>query len=167
MNQPTSGFGPGKHLDVVDDPIHDPYQAGLLLASPSVCGECGALYADGRWQWAAVPPRAATVTCPACLRIRDRQPAGTVAIDAALAAPNRAAILTLARDLEARATRAHPLQRIMAIEPSDGADGALRIETTDPHLARLLGEALEQTLHVQAGYAFARGAHLLRVDLKA
>lgn len=85
MSQPLSGFGPGQHLDVVDDPIHDPYQARLELASPLVCGECGALYADGRWQWAAVPLGAATVACPACLRIHDRQPAGGVTIDAALA----------------------------------------------------------------------------------
>lgn len=167
MDQPPSGFGPGRHLDVVDDPVHDPYQARLQLTSPSVCRECGALYAGGRWQWATVPAGATAVTCPACLRIHDRQPAGCVTIDAAIAGPNHAAIVALARDLEARTTRDHPLQRIMAIEAADGAGATLRIDTTDPHLARALGEALEHDFHVQASYAFAKGEHLLRVDLAA
>jgi len=34
MHQPPSGFGPGRHLDVVDDPVHNPNQATLKPASP-------------------------------------------------------------------------------------------------------------------------------------
>lgn len=168
MNQPSSGFRPGQHLEILDDPIHDPYQARLKLASPTVCGECGALYSDGRWQWAQVPPGAATETCPACLRIRDRQPAGYVTIDAALAGRDGAAIVAHARNLEARENREHPLQRIMAIESVDETGkpgGALRITTTDPHLARALGVGIEHSFHAQAQYAYAKGEHLLRVDV--
>ncbi|HEX9174461.1 MAG TPA: BCAM0308 family protein [Telluria sp.] len=170
MKQPPSGFRPGQHPEILDDPIHDPYQARLKLSSPTVCSECGVLYVDGRWRWAPAPPDAATTTCPACLRIRDRQPAGYVMIDAAVAAPHHAAILALARNLEAREKREHPLQRIMAIEApasADRSDGALLITTTDPHLARGLGEALEKTFHVHASYAFAKAEHLLRVDVNA
>jgi len=170
MNEPPSGFRPGQHREILDDAIHDPYQARLKLSSPTVCGDCGALYADGRWQWAQpVPPGAATATCPACLRIRDGQPAGYVSIDAALAGPHRDAIVAQVRNLEEREKREHPLQRIMAIEPDDtsGAPaGALRITTTDPHLARGIGEALEHSLKAHADYAFAKGEHLLRVELK-
>jgi hypothetical protein len=169
MNQPPSSFRPGRHLEMLDDPIHDPYQARSKPTSPTVCGECGVLYADGRWQWAPVPPGAATASCPACLRIRDRQPAGYITIDAALAGPEGAAIVALARNLEVREKREHPLQRIMAIESVDEAKGggaALRITTTDPHLARALGEAVEHAFHARAEYAFAKDEHLLRVDVK-
>jgi hypothetical protein len=170
MNHPPSGFRPRQHLESLDDPIHDPYQARLKLSSPTVCSECGALYADGRWQWPKrIPPDAATATCPACLRIRDQQPAGYVTIDAALAGPHGAAIVAQARNLETREKREHPLQRIMAIEGEDKAGaphGALRITTTDTHLARGLGEALEHSLNAHADYAFAKGEHLLRVDVK-
>jgi hypothetical protein len=169
MNPPPSFFGPGRHPDAIDDPIHDPYQARQQLPSFTVCGECGALYADGHWQWASMPIGAAAAICPACQRMRDRRPAGDVTIDARLAGRNRAAIIALARNLEALDMREHPLHRIMAIEAADGAagtEGALRITTTDPQLARRLGEELEQHLHGQASYAFARGEYLLRVDVK-
>jgi hypothetical protein len=170
MKQSSSGFRPGERLEILDDPVHDPYQARLKPASPTVCRECGALYADGRWQWAPqVPPGAATATCPACQRIRDRQPAGYVTVDAALAGPNGTAIVAQARNLEAREKREHPLQRIMDIETVEQAGkpgAALRITTTDPHLARGLGEAFEHSLEARADYAFAKGEHLLRVEVK-
>ena len=165
MNQTSTGSPQGRPAPALDDPLHDPYVALEALASPSVCSECGAVFAAGRWQWMPAPPGAAAVSCPACLRQRDRQPAGELAIDPGLAGPHREAIVALARNLEASGKRDHPLQRIMAIEPV-GPDGALRITTTDPHLARSLGEALEQRFQASATYAFAKADYLLRVEVR-
>lgn len=86
MSQPPSGFRPGQHLEILDDPIHDPYRARLKLTSPTVCSECGALYADGRWQWAQqVPPGAAQLDMMAALQPWvDQAIAKTVRIPAGL-----------------------------------------------------------------------------------
>lgn len=157
MNEPTSRQP--------DDAVHDPYAALQALASPAVCGGCGAVHADGHWEWSPAPPGAAATTCPACLRERDRQPAGELTVDAALARTHRESIIALARAVEAREKRLHPLQRIMDIAPVAPADGALTITTTDPHLARGLGEALQERFRARATYAFARGQHLLQVAL--
>lgn len=108
----------------------------------------------------------AATTCPACLRQGDRQPAGELTVDAALARAHRDSIVALARAVEAREKRLHPLQRIMDIVPETAGDGALFITTTDPHLARGLGEALQERFHARASYGFARGEHLLRVEVR-
>ena len=50
-------FQPGRHLEVLDDPSHDPYQAREKLSEPSVCRDCGAVYHQGRWQWIHGPRR--------------------------------------------------------------------------------------------------------------
>ncbi len=105
MNQPSAR--------IPDDAIHDPYAALQAPSSPAVCGQCGAVFADSHWQWSLAPSGAAATTCPACLRLGDRQPAGEL--------------------------------------------------TVDPHLARGLGEALQERFRARASYTFAKGEHLLRV----
>lgn len=158
MNEPSSRMPA--------DAVHDPYAALQALSSPAVCGQCGALYADGQWQWSPAPPGAATTTCPACLRAGDRQPAGELTVAAALGRAHRETIVALVRAVEARAKRDHPLQRIMDIVAETPADGALTITTTDPHLARGLGEALQERFRARASYTFAKGEHLLRVEIR-
>ncbi len=160
---PGSAFQPGRHFQVLDDPSHDPYQDREKLAEPSVCADCGAVFHEGRWQWAPVPAHAHQAHCTACRRIHDKFPAGYVSIEGAFAQAHREELVNLARNLEAREKAEHPLQRIMAIEDQDDH---MMITTTDIHLARAIGEALHHAYKGELDYQYNREEYLLRVRWK-
>ncbi|HJV84383.1 MAG TPA: BCAM0308 family protein [Noviherbaspirillum sp.] len=160
---PGSAFQPGRHLQILDDPSHDPYQDREKLAEPSVCADCGAVFHEGRWQWAAVPAHAHKAHCTACRRIHDKFPAGYVSIEGSFAQAHKAELINLARHLESREKADHPLQRIMAIEEQDGH---MMITTTDIHLARTIGEALHRAYKGELDYQYNKEEYLLRVRWK-
>jgi NMD protein affecting ribosome stability and mRNA decay len=153
-------FHPGRHLEIFDGTVSDPYAQQEKLAEPAVCGECGAVYHQGRWQWTPAPAGAQTVRCAACRRILEKMPAGFVAISGTFAHDHRAELLQLVHNLEAREKAEHSLQRIIAI---DEEDGGLTISTTDIHLARGIGEALEHAYKGTLDYHFLPDEYLLRV----
>jgi hypothetical protein len=152
-------FRPGRHLEMFDDG-NDPYAQREKLSEPAVCSDCGAVYHQGRWQWLLAPPGALPVRCAACRRILEKMPAGYVAIGGAFARDHREELLQLVRNLEAKEKAEHPLQRIMAIDEHD--DG-LMISTTDIHLARGIGEALQHAYKGTLDYHFVPDEYLLRV----
>jgi hypothetical protein len=120
---------------------HDPYKARHKLASPSVCPQCGAVFSDGRWQWVEeVPDGAPKETCPACHRTNDRFPAGEIALSGAFFKSHRNEILHLARNTQEKQNAEHPLSRIIDIVDRDDATV---VTTTDIHLPRRVGHALE------------------------
>jgi len=127
------------------DPRHDPYQAKGKYKEPAVCGGCGAVFHDGRWAWATAPEGVAKAECPACHRIRDKQPAGYITLTGALVEGDREVLVRIARNVEKRENTEHPLNRIMGIE-MDG--GNVLITTTDVHLAQRIGESV---MHAQKG----------------
>lgn len=151
---------PGFHREQFDDGQRDPYALRAKLAEPAVCSECGAVYQEGRWQWLPAPPNAAAVQCAACRRILEKVPAGFVAVSGAFALAHRLELLELVRNHEAREKKEHPLQRIIAIDEQD--DG-LMITTTDIHLARGIGEALEHAYKGTLDYHYLPDQYLLRV----
>lgn len=157
---PASTFRPGRHLEVLDDPMHDPYQNREKLHEPSVCSGCGAVYHEGRWQWLVAPEHAHETRCTACRRIDEHMPAGYVSVEGTFAQQHRDELLALARHIEAREKAAHPLQRIMAI---DAQGENLMITTTDIHLARDIGEALENAYKGELDFHYNRDEYLLRV----
>lgn len=108
-------------------------------SAPAACPRCGASYRAGRWWWSPAEAGALARTCPACLRIEQRQPAGFVSLAGPFFLAHREEILRLVSSHEARQRQAHPLQRLMAIEDQPG--GAM-VTTTDAHLARGLAVAL-------------------------
>lgn len=134
---PLPTFQPGRHLQVLDERVHDPYQDQEQLAEPAVCAGCGAAWLQGAWQWTTPSAYAMQARCPACRRIDDGRPAARVTIEGGFAQQYRDELLSQARDLEADQKAAHPLRRIMAIEEGE----ALHIDTTDTQLARDIGEA--------------------------
>jgi NMD protein affecting ribosome stability and mRNA decay len=139
--------------------VHDPYRSASKTG-PQRCSKCGAIYLRGRWRWQGLtPPPPATIVCPACRRSADRYPAGQVIVSGSFAAAHGAEILRLVRNVEAAETREHPLHRIMAVKHRGGA---IEVTTTDVHLPRRLGHALEdawggtlKTHYDEQGY-FAR-----------
>lgn len=157
---PPQTFHAGRHLEIFDGPLVDPYQDRLKLAEPCVCGDCGAVYHEGRWQWMPAPAGASRARCPACHRIHEKLPAGYVTVEGQFAREHREELLRLVRNLEAREKAEHPLQRIMSI---DDAGGELTIATTDIHLARGIGEALEHAYKGDLEFHYNKAEYLLRV----
>lgn len=139
--------------------IHDAYKAKGKLPEPTVCPQCGAVYHKGRWQWLPRPDKSHEQLCPACHRIHDERPAGYVTLAGEFLAQHRDEILHLVRNHEAKAKAEHPLERIIAI--TDHAGGAM-VTTTDIHLARGIGEALEHAYQGELEFHYNEGENLLR-----
>jgi len=141
--------------------VHDSYKSKHKLSEPTLCPDCGAVYRRGRWQWAAAPEKDAHLErCPACHRIHDHFPAGYVTLHGGFFGEHRDEILHRVRHCEEAEKREHPLERIMAIEAN--AEGTI-VTTTDPHLARRIGDALHAAYRGELEYHYNKEENLLRV----
>ncbi len=145
---------------LIRERVHDPYKTRLKLAEPTACPKCGAVYRDGRWSWAPSPEGANQELCQACHRINDRYPAGEVTLSGGFLGQHRAEILNLVRNLETQEKGEHPLHRIMAIE--DGSDGVV-ITTTDIHLPRRIGQALNDAYEGVLDFHYDEEGYYIRV----
>jgi hypothetical protein len=140
--------------------IHDPYRAEEKLREPTCCPDCRAVFEDGRWQWADVEPAEAHDSlCPACRRIRDHYPAGEITISGAFATAHADEVFGLVRNTERAERSEHPLHRIMDVQKREHD---VVVTTTDVHLPRRIGHALEDawdgelTTHYDEEGCFAR-----------
>jgi hypothetical protein len=84
------------------------------------------------------------MTCPACRRINDRYPAGEVLLRGSFVANHGDEVVRLIRNVEAAESREHALHRIIAVRQRDGE---IEVTTTDVHLPRRIGHALEGAWH--------------------
>lgn len=159
MNQRAQG----RKDRLIQEQVHDTYKVRSKLVEPTVCPGCGALYRGGRWQWGERPAGAQEQTCPACHRIADKYPAGTVTLGGEFLQTHRDEILNLARNQESKAKAEHPLKRIIAIEE---AGEQLLITTTDPHLARGIGEAVHRAYNGELAFRYTDDSSILRVSWK-
>lgn len=143
------------------DHILDPYQRQQKWEEGTACPQCGAVHHDGRWQWLARPPAAAEELCPACRRINDKFPAGTLTLHGPFAPEQRDEIIRLARHQEEAEKQEHPLGRIMSID-EDGEN--ITINTTDIHLPRRIGERIRRTWRGKLVFAFEEDGYFARVN---
>ena len=143
------------------DPFIDPYQARQKPKEPTGCPQCGAVYHKGRWHWGATPDGAHAARCPACQRIADAMPAGIVTLHGDFAKRHKDEMTGLMRNEEAAEKSEHPLNRIMSIDESEEG---LTVNTTDIHLPRRLGEALERAFHGSLDMHFDENSYMARVD---
>ena len=140
---------------------HDPYRDSAKLRSPRRCAQCNATYVKGRWRWEALtPPAPATALCPACRRSKDRYPAGELLLRGDFVVAHADEILRLVRNVESAETQQHPLHRIMDIRRRQGE---IAITTTDVHLPRRLGHALEGAWHGQLAMHYDEAGYFARV----
>lgn len=131
-----------RHDRFIKEWVHDPYKSRRKPVEATVCSRCGALFRDGRWQWAKPGTQAARKElCQACKRMADHYPAGEVVIRGSFVPAHRQEMLNLVGHVGSLETAEHPLNRIMEIKQYSGA---LVVNTTDIHLARRLGEALRR-----------------------
>lgn len=138
----------------------DPYQLWQKLREGTVCPQCGAVYREGRWQWSDRPQAAPEELCAACRRSNDKFPAGIVSLTGAFAREHKEEIIRLARHQEKAETAEHPLNRIMTIEE---ASQGIAIGTTDIHLPRRIGEAVERAFGGALRIDFEEDGYFVRV----
>lgn len=141
----------------------DPYRHVAKPPVPTVCPECSAVFAEGRWTWDKAPDDAAEQLCPACQRIHDRFPAGYVTIKGAFFDEHRDEIINLIESHEKKEKASRPLQRIMAI---DSKRDGLEVTTTDSQLARGIAEALHSAYKGELKLRYSRDENLLRASWK-
>jgi hypothetical protein len=153
---------PGRRISgrAQNDRILDPYEVQHKPHEPASCPQCQAVYHQGRWRWGRVPDGADLQLCPACRRIQEQLPAGTMTLHRV---PPRLKdqIIGLVRNEEAAEKGEHPLNRVIAI---DEADGDLVVSTTDIHLPRRIGEALKHAYRGELDLHFDDATYFVRVD---
>lgn len=128
----------------------EPREIPTYLES-TICMRCGALYKKGLWTWNDIPEHTHEAICPACQRIIDRYPAGIIELGGSFFREYRAEIFNLCRYVERTEIKEHPLERIMQFSEQD--DKVL-ITTTGAHLARRIGDALENSCQGLLEYAY-------------
>lgn len=145
---------------VFDEKQHDPYQAPGKYREPAVCEDCGAAYHHGRWHWAPAEAGAHKVACPACRRIRDELPAGTLTIEGPFFLAHRDEVLNLVRNEAAHERQEHALARIMRID--DEKERSV-VTTTDVHLPQRIGRALERAYDGELDVRYGEDEYVVRV----
>jgi len=130
---------PPRQDQLYEPHLADPYQQREKWQEPTSCPDCGAVYHQGRWQWAEVSEHAQLHRCPACARIHDGVPAGYLLLDGDFFNQHRGEILRLLHNLAEQEKLEHPLERIMNI---DETDDMTSISFTGVHLTRAAGEAV-------------------------
>lgn len=160
-HDPTHPFLRVERGRLLKEKIHDAYRLDHKLAQPTVCPRCHAAYEHGRWRWAAPVAGAHKQICPACHRIEDDYPAGTVTLEGDYLAAHASDIEHLVLNEEARAKAEHALERIMKFDRTHAT--AWVITTTDLHLARRIGEAVHRAHRGDLDFHYNAADPTLRV----
>ena len=140
--------------------VPDPYRHQRKLPDGTHCPQCHAGYYDGRWQWAPPAAPAHEELCPACRRVNDRLPAGTLTLRGAFVQAHKDELVGLVRHQEAAEAAEHPMNRIIDITEDEAG---LVIDTTDIHLPRRIGEALKHAYRGELDMHFDDAAYFVRV----
>ena len=147
------------------------HHTGRAITEPAVCKECGAVYANRRWNAAQTtasikkpgrshPPQ--MIVCPACKQARNGEPRGFVYLDGNFVVGHRKEIEKLVLNEAKRAGEDNPLARIMELKEREGHK--LTVTTTTEHLAQRLGHAVEKAFGGEVQYNFSHENKIARVS---
>jgi hypothetical protein len=133
---------------------HDPYCLQRVEGA-AMCPQCDAVYEAGNWHWNRAENtgvhNAQSVTCPACRRIAENAPAGTVTLSGSFLRKHYDEIIHLIKNTEKMEATEHALERIIHLTDSEDD---LVVTTTGIHLANRLGHALEAAFKGKAQYRY-------------
>lgn len=146
---------------MIHEEKNDTYRMRKKLHEPTACPKCNAVYHEGRWKWMDRPSDANEELCPACHRIHDEYPAGIVTLKGDFLETHMEEISRMARHEEKNENSEHPLHRIMKISESDEG---LIITTTDIHLPRRIGEALNHSYQGELALDYDDEGYFIRVS---
>lgn len=141
----------------------DPYQQKLGPKETAVCRKCGAFYRNKRWciDEKLGGEAAASVTCPACQRMADNNPAGIVTLSGSYLVEHEDEILNAIKHAETRSRLKNPLGRIMEIKQENKV---LTISTTEDKLAQKLGREIYKAHKGELHYQWSHDQHFVRVN---
>ena len=145
---------------MIKEKRHDTYRNKEKWREPTLCKGCGALFVSGRWTWKETSEKTHSATCPACRRIADRFPAGTIEIKGDFFSAHREEVVNLINNVEKQQKGEHPLERLMEIS---NEKGKTLVTTTGVHLARRIGEALSRSYKGDFSFQYGDGEKTLRV----
>ena len=162
MNTNVPTQPPERHDRLLREQVHDTYKQRGHLKEPTRCPGCGAVYRKGRWSWTAEADEGAEETvCTACHRSADNYPAGEVTLEGDFALRHKDEILKLVRNVETAANKEHPMNRIIEIRD---ADSQILITTTDVHLPRRIGKAIQAAWKGSLDIHFDEGGYFTRIS---
>ncbi|SFP26117.1 BCAM0308 family protein [Pseudomonas borbori] len=145
QSQKNKLFSPNRH-----DPTLSPRSAGT-----AVCPRCSALYQAGSWAWqtpqASLPADVTEVVCPACRRIEDKVPAGTLTLSGEFLKAHHDEILNLIHNTETLEKAEHAMERLLEVTT---LDEVVQVTTTGIHLANRIGHALDSAYKGQTQYHY-------------
>jgi NMD protein affecting ribosome stability and mRNA decay len=146
----------------------DPYIQTADPGEVKVCSECKAVFHGQRWYLREQAPAEALkhdevsfTVCPACQKIRDRDPGGIVHLSGAFLREHKDEILNLIRNENDQAMAVNPLERIMDIEK---ADTGIDVLTTNEKLAQRVGRAIHKAYDGEIKYRWSEDNKLVRVS---
>jgi len=151
----------GRKDRLIKEKRHDAYQEREKLPEPSMCSGCKALFVNGRWTWNTTETDTHVALCPACKRIADKYPAGTIEIKGEFYKQHRLQITNLIHNIEKQEKDERPLERIMTVTDQEGETV---VTTTGVHLARRIGEALARSYQGDFSFQYGEGDKNIRVQ---
>jgi hypothetical protein len=145
QSQKNKLFNPSRH-----DPTLSPRSGGTAL-----CPRCSVLYQAGSWAWqtpqTSLPADVRSVVCPACQRIEDKNPAGTLTLSGEFLKAHHDEIINLIHNTEALEKAEHAMERLLDVTTQDGV---VQVTTTGIHLANRIGHALDSAYKGQTKYHY-------------
>jgi NMD protein affecting ribosome stability and mRNA decay len=134
----------------------------------ALCRKCGAIYRNKRWIIDEEEAKslkggktATTLTCPACQRMADNNPAGIVTFSGDYLMEHWNDILAIVQRVESVSRIKNPLGRIMEINQEEWV---LTIATTEDKLAQKLGREVYKALKGELHYQWSHDQHFVRVS---
>jgi hypothetical protein len=157
MKTSTPTQPPERRDRLLREQVHDTYKQRGQFKEPTRCPGCGAVYRKGRWSWTAeVDDNASETLCSAA----DKYPAGEVLLKGEFVTRHKDEILNLMRRVEAAENKEHPMNRI--IEIRELGDEVL-LTTTDIHLPRRIGKAIQAAWKGSLDIHFDEGGYFTRI----
>jgi NMD protein affecting ribosome stability and mRNA decay len=143
----------------------DTYHSKGGVKGISYC-ECGAIYSNKRWshdeQALNTLKRTSghTMTCPACQRIHDNNPAGIVTLSGSHLRGHAEEILNLVKHVAAAVNAKNPLGKLMEI--TEGKE-TIDLTTTDDKMAQKLGKEIYKAHGGELHFHWSDDQRLVRV----
>jgi hypothetical protein len=153
----------GRRDRLLKEKRHDTYKEDRKWPEPTACTVCHSVYLEGRWTWYEPPVNANKIVCPACQRIADNYPAGTLELTGSFFGNHHEEMLNLIQNEEKLEKGDHPLERIMQIQEDDGHT---LITTTGIHIARRIGEAISRAYQGDLSFTYGDGEKTIRIFWK-